>query len=236
MNCIYFDSIDSTNEYLKKYYQKLDNLTFVSSKSQSQGKGRKGRTWSSIEGNLYFSYLLKNNRLIQKYSELSIISAYSVLQVLEKYDVKNLSIKWPNDIYVNDKKICGVLLEAISKQEIECLIVGIGLNVNQDNFSNDFIHEPTSIKLETNKTIDLDLLRNDLYQKIINNLNKVIDDCSFFEEISKYDYLKGKSAYALVNNVKKNIKVLNINENYTLKIQVDNKIMDIESGEISFHI
>ena len=62
------------------------------------------------------------------------------------YGLSNISIKWPNDVYVDDKKICGILLEAVSKQEIECLIVGISINVNQKNFEEEYAITPTSIR------------------------------------------------------------------------------------------
>ena len=132
MKELFFETIDSTNTYLKQNYENLDNFTFVRADLQTSGRGRSSRKWLSKKGdNLLFSLLIKDKELINKYKALSINSAYLVLKILEEYGLKNLSLKWPNDIYVNGNKICGILLESVSKQEIECLIIGIGLNVNQ---------------------------------------------------------------------------------------------------------
>jgi len=236
MKTICFDNIDSTNTYLLRNYQELEDLTFVSSKIQNQGKGRRGRVWDSQLGNLYFSFLLKDKNYLAKYKDISIISALSIVEMLEDYGLSNISIKWPNDIYVNSKKICGILLEAVSKQDLECLVVGVGINVNQEEFLFEYKQLPTSLKLELSKTVNIDEFANKVYARIVDNLNLLLSNHSFYEDIVKYDYLKGKQAFALIDNVKTKINVIKINENYSLKIEYDNKIIDIESGEISFHL
>ena len=126
MKFIDFEAIDSTNTYLKHNHNNLEDFTFVSAKYQSKGRGRGSRVWKSENGtNLLFSLLIKEESLINKFKEISIISAYSLIQVLEeKYHIPDLSIKWPNDIYYRDSKICGILLEAVSSSSIDCLIVG----------------------------------------------------------------------------------------------------------------
>ena len=133
MKKIHFKTINSTNTYLKENYKDLPNFTCVSSAHQSQGHGRYNRSWESNNNeNLMFSILIKNKKLIEKFSSISLAIATCILKMLTSYKIKNISIKWPNDVYVNDKKICGILLEGIAN---ECLIIGVGLNVNQTNFS-----------------------------------------------------------------------------------------------------
>jgi len=236
MKQICFDTIDSTNTYLKNNYQQLDNLTFVSAKYQTNGKGRNSRNWYSDGNDLLFSLLLKDKSYLTYYKQISIVSAYSIIEVLLEYEINNLSIKWPNDVYVADKKICGILLEGISHNELDCLVVGIGLNVNQGIFENDYLTTPTSMKLILNKQIDLEVLKQKVYQKLNDNLVKLINNYNFYQDITKYDYLKDKSAYALINEIKKEIKVVGINEDYSLRVIADGKILNLESGEISFHI
>lgn len=209
-------------------------MSFVSANVQTNGRGRNNRIWKSENGNLLFSLLLLNKQLIEKYKEISILTAYSITQVLKEYNINSM-IKWPNDIYVNDKKICGILLEAITKEEIECLIVGIGINVNQEYFEGEYLHEPTSLKKELKKDIDLNEFKNKIYTSIENNLKQLLNNNDFYNEISKLDYLKDKEVYALINEEKKKIKVLGINKDYSLKIISDNNIQNLESGEISFH-
>ena len=237
MNKIHLSSIDSTNHYLKENYEKLDNYTFVSTDEQTNGRGRNSRVWKSENGkNLLFSLLILDKKLIEDFKEISILSAYSIIQVLEKLGINNLSIKWPNDIYYKDKKICGILLEAVTKSKMECLIVGVGLNVNQKEFNDEYLTIPTSIMNVTNKEIDINQLKEDIYNQLINNLEAKKNNKDFYEEISKYDYLKNKEAYALIDNKKTRIKVIGINKDYSLNIEYENINRNIESGEISFHI
>ena len=235
MKSIHFENIDSTNTYLKNNYEHLDDQTFVSVNNQTNGKGRNTRTWISEDSkNLLFSLLLKNN--LEHYQELSIISAYSIIKVLEKYNLKDLMIKWPNDVYVRDSKICGILLEGISTDRLLCLIIGIGLNVNQDTFEGEYLTKPTSMKLELHKDIDINTLKKEVYQSLIDNINKLNNGYNFYEDISKYDYLVNKEVYATINNKKERVKVIKINEDYSLRIILNNTELNINSGEISFHI
>lgn len=235
MKEICFETISSTNIYLKENYANLDNFTIVSSKTQTKGRGRNDRTWYSNDNNLLFSLLIRDKNYLTKFKAISIVSAYSVLSVLKEYGIDNLSIKWPNDVYIDDKKVCGILLESVSKQELECLIVGIGINVNQTIFNEDYLVKPTSIKLATHKDIDLNEFKNKIYERLIDNI-KLIDTKDFYEEICKYDFLKGKEVYACINNKKELVKVLGINNDYSLKVILNDEILNVETGEISFHI
>ena len=234
MKQINFESIDSTNTYLKNNYQDLDNLTFISSKIQTQGHGRNNRIWDSDGNNLLFSLLIKDKYLFTKTNVISILSAYIVLNVLQRYGIEDVYIKWPNDVYVKDKKICGILLESLSKEDLECLIVGVGINVNQKVFNEEY--NATSISNILNKDIDIEKFKQDVYKEFVENFNKLIDGYDFYEEISKYDYLKGKEVYALINNEKKLVKVKGINLDYTLRVVSNESEFNINSGEVSFHI
>ena len=232
MKELFFESIDSTNTYLKDHYEELDDGCFVRADLQTKGKGRNGRKWQSIKGeNLTFSLLVKDKELIGNYSRLSVNSAYLILKVLEGYGIEDLSIKWPNDVYVKEKKICGILLEAVSKKEIECLIIGIGLNVNQTDFEGDYLIEPTSIALELKRKIDLLKLKDEIYDSLLDGLKQ-----DRYQQIKGYDYLKGKSAVAEIHGGSRSIKVIGIDEDYSLKIIADEKETNILSGEISFHL
>ena len=237
MNVVHFESIDSTNLYLKNNYDKLSDLTFVSTNYQSNGSGRTKRNWYSEKNkNLLFSLLIKDRDLIDRFNTLSILSAYTIVEVLKEYGINNLSIKWPNDVYVKDDKICGILLESISKENIECLIIGVGLNVNQDNFIEDYLTTPTSIKKILSKEISVDEIKNKVYEKLLDNLIKLKHDYDFYSEITSYDYLKNKEVYALINSKKVKVKVEGINKDYSLRVNNDGKTLNINSGEISFHI
>lgn len=237
MKTIHFKEIDSTNTYLKENYPVLDNLTFVSADYQTKGRGRTGRIWDAMaNNNLLFSVLIKDEELINKFKSISVISAYSIIEVLKELGINNATIKWPNDVYINDEKVCGILLEGVTTDKFECVIIGIGLNVNQKEFVGEYLHQPTSISLELNKEIDINELKEKVFNKIENNLLMLKDNHDFYLDVIKYDYLKDKEVYALINDEKKLVKVLGMNKDYQLEVLVDGKVQSLESGEVSFHI
>lgn len=234
MKQIHFESVDSTNTYLKQNYKQLENFTFVSADIQTQGRGRNNRKWDSDNNNLLFSLLIKDKNILKKVNEVSIISAYIIIKVLQEYGIDDLSIKWPNDVYAGNKKICGILLESISTNELECLIVGVGVNVNQREFDLDY--NATSMNIINNTDIDISSLKKNVYSKFESYLNSVSSGSDYYLEISKYDYLKNKEVYALINNEKKLVKVKGINSDYSLCVVSNESEYNLYSGEISFHI
>ena len=234
MKTIHFDIIDSTNTYLKENYKDLDNFTFVDTSFQTNGRGRNNRTWKSEKGeNLLFSLLIKDEILISEFKSLSIVSALSVIKAI---NINDLSIKWPNDVYYKDKKLAGILLEGISTNKIECLIIGIGININQEEFVGDYKKEPTSLYRILNKKVDIEKLKIKIYENIEHNFNLIKENYDFYDEIFKLDYLKNKDVFANINNSTKAIKVLGINKDYSLKVKTKDEMLNLETGEISFHI
>ena len=238
MKSIHFKSIDSTSSYLKVNYNKYKNLTFVSTDFQSKGHGRNGREWVSKEKeNLLFSILIKDEDLIKKYDCLSLASSVCIYEVLMNLGIENVSIKWPNDVLVNDKKICGILLESVSSgSNIEALVLGVGLNVNSKEFSNMIIF-PTSIQLETNKKISLKTVKKCVYEKFIKMFENIKrNESSYLDTIKNNNYLKNKKVYALIEGKKQFVEVIDINEDNSLKIKSGEEYKNVYSGEITFHV
>lgn len=239
MKKYHFKEIDSTSTYLKENYLKFDNLTFVSSDFQKNGHGRNNRKWiSNSKENLLFSVLIKDKELIKRYSSISLSTAVCVYKMLLEMDIKNIKIKWPNDVFVNDKKIAGILLESVSfGNEIEAIILGIGINVNSLEFENDLLNVPTSIYKETNKKTCISKVKRNMYKKIKKMLLKSKkDDKEYLKIIRQNNYLKDKEVYASINGKKQIIKVIDINEDNSLRIDIDGNINNINSGEITFHL
>lgn len=161
---MWFDTLDSTNEEVRRRIDSLDNLSVVSALTQTEGRGQRGNSWSSAPGeNLTFSVLLRFSADEQDQHTscfpfmratdqfvISEIAALSVVHILEKYGIP-ASIKWPNDIYVDESKICGILVESnLRGSGISFSIVGIGLNVNQKYFDVSLVN-PTSMSLERDR-------------------------------------------------------------------------------------
>lgn len=152
----WFDTVDSTNTQLMKDRESLPDRSVYAALFQTAGRGQKGNRWESRPGeNLTFSLLLKPVFLsVADQFILSQIVALGLLDYLKDHGVK-ASIKWPNDIYAGDRKICGTLIEnTLSEGHIAASIAGIGLNLNQKEFDPS-ISNPTSLSLETGKTFDV---------------------------------------------------------------------------------
>lgn len=239
INTLHFDSIDSTSTYIKKNIDKLSNLTFVDSLYQTNGHGRMQRNWESEKGkNLMFSFLIKDQSLIDSFSSLSIGCSVAILKALKKFHLNDLSIKWPNDVYAHGKKICGILLESNSfDNKITALIIGIGINVNTASFNEELINKATSYYLLKNKELDLDKLKKEVYKQIIKILNQIKKGNYHYLKIAnKNNFLYQKEMYADINSKIQKVKVLRINKDNSLQIIINDQIKNINYGELTFHI
>lgn len=177
MNIIKLDAIDSTNSYLKKIILEKDisDYTIVTANFQTEGKGQLGYMWESEDSkNLLCSIYKKDLGIkVEDQFVLSMLVSLSIIRTLEKLNLPKLYIKWPNDIMSDNKKICGILVENMVKQNsIKESVIGIGLNVNQDTFKN--LPNATSIKKIKGAVFNIDELLNDL----VNNIKKQFSDFS----------------------------------------------------------
>lgn len=231
---INFDSIDSTSTYLKRSYLEHENLTLVYALSQTNGHGRYKREWVSPKGkSLLFSLLIKDKKIIKNFSSLSLMAAVSIFNFLKQF-VDNVSIKWPNDVYVNDKKIAGILLESISYTDsIDALVLGIGININIKEFPLELMHKATSLALETNKQYDLSTLKGPLEAELRKMILNILScDLSYLDVIRGNNYLKDKMVKAYINNRLEEVKVLDINDDNTLRVIKDDVIYNLNVGEV----
>jgi len=133
-----FEELISTSDFLKENQTYFPHMTFVKANHQTDGRGQFDRKWESdANENLLFSILLKNKNV----SDMFEIKRWVVSSILEYLQSKNINcqFKEPNDIYVDDKKICGILIETQSGSNVfDYLIIGIGLNVNQITFNHPY--------------------------------------------------------------------------------------------------
>ena len=235
MKKIHFEEIDSTNLYLKNNYKNLDNFTFVSADYQNKGRGRYDRIWSSKKGdNLLFSFLIKDKSLIEKYSSISLLIAAVILKEIRLLGINNVSIKWPNDVYIDNNKVSGILLEGISTSEnIDALIVGVGINVNQKEFEKEL--KATSLAINLKTPINLSSFKESLFKSLIFELNLLKENKSDYLEIVKNNnYLKNKICNATYQNKIIEIEVIDVNVDNTLKVKYKGSYLNINSGEITF--
>lgn len=236
-NIIHFDTIDSTNDYAKKIANEEEEGTVVISEEQTKGKGRIGRTWDSKKSEgIWMSIILKPNIIPHKAPFLTLIAGASIIKSLNNLGI-NASIKWPNDIIINNKKICGILTELSSEIErINHIVLGIGINVKTMEFSQEICNIATSLYKEGYNVSRVDLVQSileefeELYLEYINNNDKekTLDICR------KYSAIIDKDIYIINGDNKELVKCLDINEDGNLIINDKNGIMrEILSGEVS---
>jgi BirA family biotin operon repressor/biotin-[acetyl-CoA-carboxylase] ligase len=174
MKLVKLDAIDSTNDYLKKLVrnQSLENYSVVTAELQTNGKGQRGSVWTSEKGkNIIMSMLVKDFAVSSStLFDLNIVVSLAVLQSLIPLNIPNLTIKWPNDIMSDDKKIGGILIENCFKSDSSVdSVIGIGLNVNQLEFES--LPQASSLALITGTTIDREALLKQIVNEIQENIN-----------------------------------------------------------------
>ena len=153
---IYLPVTDSTNTQAKKMGEEgAEHGTLVVTQCQTAGRGRRGRSWESPEGNVYFTFLLRPEVEISRASMITLVAALAVAKAVDDVTGLDSKIKWPNDVVANGKKLCGILTESSSDLEyINYAVVGIGINVNQTAFPEEIAETASSLLLETGHTGD----------------------------------------------------------------------------------
>ncbi|MBQ3555179.1 MAG: biotin--[Bacteroidales bacterium] len=160
----HYTQTTSTNTLMREMLQENPNLpafSVVSAGFQTQGRGQRQNVWESEQDkNLLFSLLIRPQTIpATKAFVVSQIVSVAIANILSRY-IKNIAIKWPNDIYCGDKKICGILIEnSLMGNNLNTSIVGVGININQREFSS-FLPNPTSLAMLTKQTYCLqDILK-----------------------------------------------------------------------------
>lgn len=184
---IYYEETDSTNTRIRQLAAEgAVEGTVAWADYQTSGKGRRGRSWESPAGeNLYFSILLRPDIKPETAPMLTLVMAYSAAKVIEKLEKVSVQIKWPNDLILSKKKICGILTEMnLSGCEIEHVVVGVGINVNIAEFPEELRDKATSLYLEKGEKIDRELLLHQVLDEFAKQYETFLEvqDLSFLQE------------------------------------------------------
>lgn len=163
-NFVELDSIDSTNTHAMKQIQaKLaEHGTTYFAHQQTAGKGRQGKVWQTEpSANIILSVILSADRLqMGNQFLISAVSALAVFDLLSTYAPKGLSIKWPNDVYYNDSKAAGILIEnTVKGNKWQWCVVGIGVNINQTKFTTELVNPISLSKITQKKYVATDLAK-----------------------------------------------------------------------------
>ena len=236
----YYEKTGSTNLDAKQLAEDgAPHGTLVVAEEQTDARGRRGRNWQAPAGsNLYFSLVLRPNFPAEHASMLTLVMAVSVARAVREQCGLKAEIKWPNDIVVNKRKVCGILTEmTMEARAIGYVIVGVGINVNQKEFPEDIRETATSLSCESGKVFS----REELLQRIM----------EFFE--ADYEtFLKTENIALLMDtynswlvNKGAQVKVLEpsgeylgtaqgINENGELLVERENGHLEaVYAGEVS---
>lgn len=170
---IYKEEIESTQELAKQLVKNnIKNGTLVITNNQIKGKGTKGRIWEATKGkNITMTIILKPNLKIEKLEGLTLKIAQAIKEAIEELYGYELVIKIPNDLLLNGKKICGILTQTASiGNKVNYILIGIGFDVNEENFNKELQNIATSLKKEYQKEFE----REEIIVKIIEKIEKII--------------------------------------------------------------
>lgn len=164
-NLYSYDEVDSTNELAKRMINVLKNGDIIWSLKQTKGHGKDGRFWYSPEGGLWFSIIFRPSSFTKDPNIYTKMMAVTIVRTLKKIKVEEIGIKWPNDIYHGKEKVGGILTEIIQHGNRKEIIIGVGLNVNNDPPEN--IPYATSLKRITGRNFDLSHLLKRIHSESI---------------------------------------------------------------------
>ena len=235
----YEEKMDSTNNKAKELARGgAEEGLLVITEEQTNGKGRLGRVWESPAGTgIWMSLVLRPNILPQYASQITLVAGLSLCETLQEVTGLKASIKWPNDVVVNGKKICGILTEMSAEMEgINYIILGIGINVNTNTFSEELPYA-SSLALEggigySRKAIIKDFLER--FEKDYNQY-KQIPNLEAIKERYEQNCITLHKKVKLIKKEKEIIaEAIEITSDGALKVRYeDGSIDEVVSGEVS---
>ena len=237
VNLITVDRLTSTNTILKSLSNKLPDKTVLIADCQTDGRGRLNKNFYSPNGTgLYMSVLIRKSFPYDDALLITPLVAVAVLDVVKKY-ADNAKIKWVNDIYIDDKKVCGILTESSFDNETKLtdyVVIGIGLNVNRPiaNFPDELFNIATALS-DSFSEVDYNLLAARLINSLLSRLNdfNISDIANIYASNS---YLDGKKVKVINQTSSYPATVLGIDDKIRLIVKNENgDVLTLSSGEVS---
>ncbi len=234
----YFETIDSTNTYAKKLAKEgCVNNTVVIANSQTDGRGRLGRTFFSPKNSgIYLSIVIRPKMSAESISLITPATAVAVSNVLIDFAKADVKIKWVNDIFLHDKKICGILTESAmnNKNVPEYAIIGIGINthLSQSGFPDD-IKDIAGVLYEKSNTVDTETLTAKIIESVVEEINK-LPNTSFSNIYRSRCFILGKE---IVLSTGEEATALTTDDRCQLCVKLlDGSEKTLSSGEVSIKV
>ena len=241
-NIVVEESVDSTNDVVKDRANngEKEGLVIIANE-QTKGKVRLGRSFfSPASTGIYMSILLRPDKSAEKSLIITSAAAVAACKAIRSTAGVKASIKWVNDILVDDKKVCGILTEGKigANNNLEYAVVGIGINIEmpKEGFPEEIVAIATTLKDKVDKDF-----KNKLIAKILDNLYFYYNDIDLFDDVVRYDYISlceimGREITIIDNDNTSEAKAIGIAEDMSLIIKDKDGIRNISSGEISIKI
>jgi len=234
---IFFAKINSTQTQIKKNADVYSNGTLIIACEQNSAYGRMERKWSALSGGLWFSLLLKPKMLLQNVAQLSLVASLSVAQTLINLGF-SAQIKWPNDIFIAGKKVCGILVETAAEADmVRWVALGIGLNIN-NLLPLELLNTSTTLSLEKGTIVS----RVEILREVLLEFEKA------YSQFFKDGFVSMKENYnALSYLINKNVKVASLDSEYfgkavgidsygRLLVKQNGTVSKFLSGDVSVRI
>ena len=197
-----FEEIDSTNSEIRRQAENGEDEGLAAvAEYQTGGRGRRGREWFSPAGTgIWMSILLRPQLAPEKVSGITLMAALSVCRVLRSVTGLNAEIKWPNDIVIDGKKICGILTEAaMNGNRLDYVVLGIGVNVNQTEFPRELPYA-SSLAMEMGKMLDREKLLNCMLERLTEDYEVYLQSGDLRDLRAEYE--------SHLTNLKNDVRVL----------------------------
>lgn len=240
-NIIYYDTIGSTNSKAKELAEKgQEHGTVVISEEQTSGRGRLGRNWvSPKQKGIWMSIILRPNIVTENIAQITLLGAAAVQKAIAEMGIIT-GIKWPNDIVLNNKKVCGILTEMSGEiDHINYIVMGIGINVNleQEDIPLELKDMATSLKIGSGKFVDRKLLLANVlnnFEELYNEFEKHGDIKEIIEICRKNSILINREIQLINKGEISTAKAIDISDDGELVIEnQQGKVQYIVSGEVS---
>jgi len=234
------ETIDSTNAEALRQISKGQLAPFiVLAERQSAGRGRRGRLWvSPFAENLYYSLVLRVEGGMRQLEGLSLVVGLAVMRTLQSFGVKDVGLKWPNDVLIRGQKVTGILLELVGDPADVChVVLGIGINVNMQS-NGDVDQQWTSIKREVGAAIDRNRLVAVLNQQLHHELarHRRYGFAAFQEEWERSHVWQGRQVSLIAGSSQIHGVVLGVDGQGGLRLEVDGVEKSFSGGELSLRL
>ncbi len=226
---IVYDTIGSTNDVAKQLCRESQKQFLVLANEQTNGRGRQGKTFfSPKDSGLYFSLTVNTDGPDFDFTGVTCAVAVACVRAIEKLTDLRPQIKWVNDIYISGRKVCGILVQAVSNNNrIEKLIIGVGINISTENFPDDIRNIAGSL--------DKNLDRSIFAAEIVNNIRELLNlnPTDYIGEYKNKSNVIGKEIIYIQNNISHCATAVDIDEKGGLVVEENEKKITLTSGEIS---